>query len=160
MRPATAHIWAWALPALLSVTLPAAGQEYGVYLACKGQVDVGGRQHPAHVDLALRRNSQRAMIQSSDVLPAGENLKLDITPSHYTIHVAAPTRGVVYHDWLRGAILVWSPDLKRLRVVRLSVDRQSGALQGQMFDGAGRSLGVLAMSCAATDNTTAPSPKF
>jgi len=160
------HRYALATPAVAAVALmlvaapPAPAQEYGVYLACKGLVHVEGGQHPAHVDLALRRNSQVAMIQSSDVLPAGERLKLEITPSHYTIHVAAPTRGVIYQDWLRGAVIVWSPDLQRLRVVRLSVDRQSGALEGNMLDGAGRLLGTLAMQCEATDNQTAPKPKL
>ena len=141
--------------------LPAAAQEFGVYLKCSGKVAANGKTKDAHVDLALRRNSQLALVQSSDVLPAGEKMRLDITPQFYTMNYTAPLRGsVLYHDWLRGALFVWSPDLKKLKLVRMSVDRQSAALEGEMQDDTGNVLGRLNMRCTPSNNDTVPEPKF
>jgi hypothetical protein len=136
-------------------------QEFGVYLNCKGQVKAGEKSLASHVDLALRRNSQLALIQSSDILPAGEKMRLDITPQFYTMKFHAPLYGsVLYYDWLRGALFVWNPDLKRLHTIRMSVDRQSAALDGEMLDGAGAVIGRLTMKCVPKDNESVAEPKF
>ena len=58
--------------ALVCVLPPAAAQEFGLYLDCKGQLRSSGKSRPAELDLALRRNSQLAMISASDVLPAAQ----------------------------------------------------------------------------------------
>lgn len=143
------------------VTVPVAAQEFGVYLTCKGQVESNGKSRESHVDLALRRNSQLAMIQSSDILPAGEKMRLESTPQYYTMMFKAPVRGsVVYYDWLRGALFVWNSDLKRLHAIRISVDRQSAALEGDMLDGAGAQVGRLRMRCEPKNNDTVEAPKF
>ncbi len=141
--------------------LPVAAQEFGVYLMCKGQVRAQGKTLNAHVDLALRRNSQLAMIQSSDILPTGEKMRLDITPQFYTMVFNAPLRGsVLYVDWLRGALFAWNPDLKKLHAIRISVDRQSAVLEGDMRDGAGASVGRMKMRCEPRDNDSVAAPKF
>jgi hypothetical protein len=146
---------------LAIIAVPAGAQQYGVYLHCAGKVESGGKSMPGQVDLALRRNSQLAMIQSSDILPAGEKLQLEITPQFYTMTFQAPVRNsVLYYDWLRGAMFVWNPDLKRLHTIRMSVDRQSAALQGDMLDGAGAMVGRLAMRCEPKNNDTVEEPKF
>jgi len=44
--------------------------------------------------------------------------------------------------------------------VRISVDRQSAALEGDMRDINDRSLGHLKMRCKPSDNDSAPEPKF
>ncbi|HWH82249.1 MAG TPA: hypothetical protein VNU71_08430, partial [Burkholderiaceae bacterium] len=117
---------------------PADAQEFGVYLACAGKLYAQGRAMPAHLDLALRRNSQLALIERSDVLPVGERMKLQISPAFYSMVYAAPLRSsTVWYDWIRGAVFVWDPDLLKLQSVRLSVDRQTAALEGEMRDGAG-----------------------
>lgn len=140
---------------------PAAAQQYGVYLRCAGKLESAGKAMGAQVDLALRRNSQVALIQNSDILPAGERLGLDTTPQFYTMTFRAPApHSVLYYDWLRGAMFVWNPDLKRLHTLRMAVDRQTAALQGELFDGAGASLGRLAMHCEARNNDTVEEPKF
>jgi hypothetical protein len=150
-----------ALFCALGAARPGAAQEFGVYLNCSGRVEAGGQVRGAQLDLALRRNSALAMIQSSDILPAGQKLRLEITPQFYTMVFDAPRAGsVIWHDWLRGALLVWSPDLHKLHTIRMSVDRQSAALQGELRDGAGRSLGRLQMRCEPRDNDTVAQPRF
>jgi hypothetical protein len=116
---------------------------------------------PAHLDLALRRNSQLALIQRSDVLPVGERMKLEITPAFYSMVYTAPLRSsTVWYDWIRGTMFVWDPDLLKLQLVRLSVDRQTAALEGEMRDGTGAQLAQFAMHCDPKDNNTVPEPKF
>jgi len=161
MRFAARLICRGLLAAAAFAVLPATAQEFGVYLKCKGKVASAGKTMDSHVDLALRRNSQLALIQSSDILPAAEKMRLDITPQFYTMMFKAPVRGsVVYYDWLRGALFVWNPDLKKLRTVRMSVNRQSAALEGEMMDDAGAVLGRLNMQCEPSNNDTVPEPKF
>jgi hypothetical protein len=145
--------------------LPALAQEFGVYLNCKGEATASGSSSskplPSNLDVALRRNSQLALLQSSNILPAGAKMRLEITPQFYTMTYKAPIRGtVIYNDWLRGALLVWNPDLKKLQTIRMSVDRQSAALQGEMLDGEGAVMGKLAMRCDPKNNDTVAEPKF
>ncbi len=141
--------------------LPSAAQEFGVYLKCKGEVKSGGKARSSNIALALRRNSQLALIQSSDILPAGEKMRLEITPQFYTTTFKAPVRGsVLFYDWLRGSLLVWNPTLKNLHTIRMSVDRQSAALQGEMLDGEGKEIGRMKMACEPEDNETVEPPKF
>ena len=146
--------------AVLAVT-PGKAQEFGVYLNCSGQVQANGRSKSAHLDLALRRNSSLALIQRSDVLPVGDKMKLDITPAFYSMVFHAPARNsAVYYDWIRGTLFVWGPALRELQTVRISVDRQSAALEGDMRDVNDRSIGRLKMRCKPSDNDSAPEPKF
>lgn len=145
----------------LGAAAPVAAQEFGVYLNCGGRVEAGGKVRTSQLDLALRRNSGLAMVQRSDILPAGQKLRLEITPQFYTMVFDAPRAGsVIWHDWLRGALLVWNPDLHKLHTIRMSVDRQTAALQGELRDGAGRELGRLQMRCEPRDNDTVAAPKF
>jgi hypothetical protein len=149
------------LAAEVACMAPAAAQEFGLYLICKGQVEAKGKNKEAHLDLALRRNSGIALIQRSDVLPVGEKMRLDISPTYYTMSFKAPVRGsTVYYDWLKGALFVWNPDLQKLQTARLSVDRQSAALEGDMVDGAGKSLGRMTMKCEPKTNDSVEAPKF
>lgn len=165
MREATraARHVAAALAALAGgmASAPVNAQEFGVYLACAGKLYAQGRAMPAHLDLALRRNSQLALIQRSDVLPVGERMKMEISPALYSMVYAAPRRNsTVWYDWIRGSVFVWDPDLLKLQSVRLSVDRQTAALEGEMRDGAGVQLARLEMRCDPKNNDTVPEPKF
>ena len=109
----------------------------------------------------MRRNSSLALIQRSDVLPVGDKMKLDITPAFYSMVFRAPVpTSASYYDWMRGTLIVWSPVLRELQTVRISVDRQSAALEGDMRDINDRSLGHLKMRCKPSDNDSAPEPKF
>jgi hypothetical protein len=146
----------------IAVIAPAAAaQEYGLYLACSGKVEAKGQAKDAHLDLALRRNSSLALVQRSNVLPVGDKLTLQITPSHYSMVFRAPAHGsAVFYDWIRGAMFVWNPDFQKLRVARLSVDRQTAVLEGEMLDGAENPLGRLKMRCEPKTNETVTAPKF
>ncbi len=162
MRAGTLRgVAALALMAASMVPVAADAQEFGVYLACAGEIHAQGKAMPAHLDLALRRNSQLALIESSDVMPVGEKMKMEITPSFYSMVYIAPLRSShVWYDWIRGTMFVWDPDLLKLQQIRLSVNRQTAALEGEMRDGAGTQLAQLAMHCEPKDNSTVPQPKF
>src|SRR6476620_5850001 len=145
-RPAAVRLLVFAVVVLACT--PGTAQEYGVYLNCSGQVQAGGRSRSAHLDLALRRNSSLALIQRSDVLPVGDKMKLDITPAFYSMVFHAPTpNSAIYYDWIRGTLVVWNPAFRELQTVRISVDRQSAALEGDMRDLNDRSIGRLRMRC-------------
>jgi hypothetical protein len=147
--------------AVTTAAPPAAAQEYGLYLKCSGRVEARGQSRQAHLDLALRRNSSLALVQRSDVLPVGDKMKLDITPAYYSMVFRAPVRGtVVYSNWIVGPMFVWYPPFRELQTARISIDRQTAALEGDMRDGADRVLGRLTMRCQPQDNDTAPEPKF
>jgi hypothetical protein len=149
------------LLAAAAACAPAAAQEFGVYLLCKGTVQAGGKSMPAHVDIALRRNSQLAMIQASDILPAGQRMRLDMTPQFYTMVYQLPLQGsAAYRDWLTGALVVWNPVLRSLNTIRISVNRQSAALEGELRDGLDALVGRLHMKCDPKDNATVEQPKF
>jgi hypothetical protein len=158
-HPAFVRLLVFAV-AVLAVA-PGTAQEYGVYLNCSGQVQANGRSKNANLDLALRRNSSLALIQRSDILPVGDRMKLEITPAFYSMvfHAPVPT-SASYYDWTRGTLIVWSPVFRQLQTVRISVDRQSAALDGDMRDINDRSLGRLKMRCKPSDNDSAPEPKF
>ena len=159
LRPAFLPLSVFALAAV--TVAPAAAQEFGVYLNCKGQVLAGGKSKNAHLDLALRRNSSLALIQRSDVLPVGDKMKLEISPAFYSMVFRAPVpTSASYYDWTRGTLIVWSPVFRELQTVRISVDRQNAALEGDMRDINDRPLGRLKMRCKPSDNESAPEPKF
>ncbi len=143
------------------VVAPGTAQEFGLYLNCSGQVEAGGRSKNAHLDLALRRNSSLAFVQRSDVLPVGDKMKLTITPGFYSMVFDAPVRNsAVYSNWIRGTIFVWDPALRELQTVRISVDRQTAELEGDLRDVNDRSVGRLKMRCTPSNNDSAPEPKF
>jgi hypothetical protein len=138
----------------------AAAQQYSLYLLCKGQMQVKGKNKPAHLDLALRDNNETALVQRSNVLPVGERMKYQASPAFYSMKMGFANRSAAFYDWWRGTLIVWQPDLKRLAEVRISVDRQSAELQGELVDGAGESLGLLAMQCDPKTHATVAEPKF
>lgn len=141
--------------------MPAAAQQFHLYVKCSGAVVAKGRSNPAHLDLALRDNNMTALIQRSNVLPVGERMRYEASPALYSMVAHAPARGsVVFQDWIRGTVFVWEPDLRRLHTVRLAIDRQTAALEGEMLDGRGDTLGRLAMRCTPSSNDDAPAPKF
>jgi hypothetical protein len=158
-RAAVCRVLAMAFALLAPALAPA--QEFGVYLACKGAVQAKGKSLPAHLDLALRRNNGSALIQRSDVLPVGERLKFDTSPTHYSMVLRSPVRGTLVHsNWLHGTLFIWDPDMHRLQTTRLSVDRQTAVLEGELLDKQGEQLGRVRMQCEPSNNDTVPEPKF
>jgi hypothetical protein len=146
---------------LLATALPASAQMYHLYLSCTGKVRCGGRPMDTYLDLALRDNNMTALVQRSNVLPVGERLKYQASPALYTMKlVIADTRTQVYQDWYRGALFTFEPNLRKLNEIRLSIDRQTAVLDGELLDGAGEPLGLLEMRCKPRTNDDIPAPKF
>lgn len=139
----------------------AAAQEWGIYLFCKGKVESSGKSMDAHLDLAMRRNSQQALVQRSNVAPVGERFRFETSPAYYSMVFHAPQRGsVLYHDWIRGRLFIWNPDLHKLRTIRVAINRQSADLEGELLDGRRDLMARLRMKCQAKDNETVEEPKF
>jgi hypothetical protein len=147
--------------ATITATSSASAQEFGLTLRCKGSVTAKSGAREAHIDMALRRNNGTALVQRSDILPVGERLKFETSPAFYSMVFKAPSRGTtIYQHWWTGALFIWSPDLLKLHTVRLSIDRQTAALEGEMRDGADATLGRFNMVCTPQTNEEAPEPKF
>ena len=141
---------------------PVAQADYfSLYLNCEGQVTAGQKKAQAHLDLALRDNNETALIQRSNVLPVGEKMKYDVSPATYSMRYYAPgTSSRVYYDWYRGFLFTWNANLKRLSMIRLSIDRQSGELNGDILNNQDEVLARIRMDCEAVSPEDLPEPKF
>ena len=153
------------IASLAGVLLLIAGQagaaEFSLYLNCKGKLSAGKKSKAATLDLAMRDSNTTALIQRSNVLPVGERLYYRATQQSYTMLYKLPLPGTQYYnDWIRGQWLVWQPNLKALATIRLSIDRQSGDLEGELLDHDDISLGTLAMECEPQSMDEVPEPRF
>lgn len=156
-----------AAPALmLAALLCAAGaraQEFSRYLRCTGSVEAGGTRRDAHADFALRANSRLALVQGSNVLPVGEQLRYVPTPMSYSMTYVLRPRGtqvVGLPGWLQTTALVFVPNLSRLNQIRLSIDRQTGALEGRLLNEEDEPLAAFAMQCSGRSDADMPAPKL
>lgn len=151
--------------AVASLALCAAAQagaaEFNLFLNCSGKLSANGKGKAATLDLAMRDNNETALIQRSNVLPVGERLKYKASPMVYSMVYKLPQPGThYYNDWVHGQWVVWQPNLKRLATIRLSVDRQTAELEGELLDFNDDSLGTIAMSCKPMTADDMPEPKF
>jgi hypothetical protein len=140
--------------ALALMWAPSAGAaDFSMFLRCAGKINnSSGGSTPAHVDLALRDNNTTALIQKSNVIPVGERLKYAESPMAFSMTWSVPVaRTAVLYDWWRGAMFVWMPSLKRLSTIRMSIDRGSGELSGDLLNHEAQSLATLAMKCESID---------
>jgi hypothetical protein len=141
---------------------PAFADQFHLYLKCTGTLSSSAKPTPAQLELAMRDNNLTALIQRSDVLPVGERLKYVATAQSYTMQMRTPVYGTqgVYYNWFSGPIFVWHPDLRNLALTRISIDRQTAELEGEMLNIAGRVLGRLRMNCTPQSMDDVPAPKF
>ena len=142
---------------------PAAAADFFVYLQCDGRVNAGKDSMTGNVSLALRDNNTTALIQKSNVMPVGERLKYDVSPVSYSMSYRVPgvrSDSVALYDWWRGALFVWQPNLKRVAKIRMSIDRSTGDLAGEMLNSQDERLASMAMNCKAIDEADLPAPKF
>lgn len=147
--------------ALLASPAGAAADYFGLYLRCEGEVASGAGKNGAHLDVAMRDNNQSAVIQRSNVLPVGEKLKYEVSPATYSMTYRSPqARTQLYYDWLRGQLFAWDPSLKRLAYIRLSIDRQTGDLEGDFRNSDDTILARFGMRCRKVDPSALPAPKF
>ncbi len=151
------------LPLALALAGSAQAQEYSRFLACEGTFTAGTDSRPAHLDLGLRFNSRTALVMRSNVLPTGEKLAYVPTPTTYTMNYRLAPQGTTLVNlpgWLQSTVLVFLADLKRLNQIRLSVDRQNGALEGELLNEKERGLGELRMQCRSRSAEYVGAPKF
>jgi hypothetical protein len=151
------------LLAALLVGLPTrtSAEYFSLYLKCEGAVTAGKKKTKTHLDLALRDNNETALIQRSNVLPVGEKMRYEVSPATYSMRYHAPGVGSrVYYDWYRGYLFDWNPYLKRLAVIRLSIDRQTGRLDGEILNNVDEVLARIGMECEAVSQDELPEPKF
>jgi hypothetical protein len=157
------HVTRWiGAAALVSASAPALSAEFHLYLKCSGKLSSSAKTTPAKLDLAMRDNNLTALVQNSDVLPVGERLKYVATEQAYAMQMRTPvwgTRGA-YYNWFSGVLFVWHPDLKKLAMTRLSIDRQTAALEGELLNIEGNVLGKLRMTCTPQTMDDVPAPKF
>lgn len=140
---------------------PAQAAEFHLYLQCQGKVASKGKAYDAHLNLAMRDNNLTALIQKSNVLPVGERMKYVASEVAYTMTYRSPqARSRLALDWFSGQLFVWLPDLKRLAETRLSIDRQTAVLQGELLNADGDLLGNLRMDCQPVSPDDLPAPKF
>lgn len=163
MKPTRLICWVGGVLAAVLATAPerASADYFGLYLKCEGSVASPKGKTGAHVDLALRDNNQSATIQRSNVLPVGEKLRYEVSPATYSMTYRSPkARTQLYYDWIRGQLFAWDPSLQRLAYIRLSIDRQTGALEGDIRNSDDQSLAKIGMSCSKVDPQEMPPPKF
>jgi hypothetical protein len=146
---------------LLAAPGVASADYFSLYLRCDGQVTSAAGKTGANLDVALRDNNQSALIQRSNVLPVGEKLKYEVSPATYSMTFRSPqARTQLFYDWYRGQLFAWDPSLKRLAYIRLSIDRQTGSLEGDIRNADDQSLARIGMQCQKVDQKDLPAPKF
>ena len=134
---------------------------FSLYLKCEGMVSSGKAKTKAHVDLAFRDNNYSALIQRSNILPVGEKMSYEVSPAAYSMTYRAPgAHERVYYDWYRGYLFSWNPSLKRLALIRLSIDRQTGKLAGDILNNQDSTLARISMDCESISQEELPEPKF
>lgn len=149
------------LAAALWIPGIASADYFSLYLKCEGAVASNAGKTKAHIDLALRDNNYSALIQRSNVLPVGEKLKYEVSPATYSMTFRSPqARTQLYYDWYRGQLFAWDPSLKRLAYIRLSIDRQTGSLEGDIRNSDDQSLARIGMKCEPVSPKDQPAPKF
>ncbi len=160
MKPSTS-LAALAGALLLLGSGRASAAEFNLYLNCQGKLSASSKSKAATLDLAMRDNNTTALIQRSNVLPVGERLHYKASQVSYTLLYKLPLPGTVYYnDWIRGPWIVWQPNLKKLATIRLSIDRQSGELEGELLDHDDNLLGNLQMECEPQSMDEVPEPRF
>jgi hypothetical protein len=140
----------------------AQAQQFHLYLLCKGEIkNKAGKSEPAYIDLALRDNNMTALVQRSNVLPVGERMKYTASQTHYALVYATPRPGtVIYSNWFGSVLFVAYPEFRRVVETRLSVDRQTAALEGEMMALHAEQVGVFNMMCDPKQHSDMPAPKF
>lgn len=114
----------------------------------------------ASLDLALRDNNMSMLVQRSNVLPTGQRLRYQATPSHYTATFVPQQAAAAWREWNEGWMLTWYPPFQRMAATRFSIDRQTGVLEGEVVGPAGEVLGLIDMQCEPRRHDEQAAPKF
>ena len=114
----------------------------------------------AHLELALRDNNMTAFVQRSNVLPVGERMKYVATNTHYAATYQPQRGGKMFLDFKGTQLFKWYPPFEKLAATRVSIDRQSGDLEGEMVGPEGEVLGRMDMNCQPRKDGEGPAPRF
>lgn len=114
----------------------------------------------AYLYLALRDNNMTAFVQRSNVLPVGERMKYVATDAYYAATYQPQRGGKVFLDFKGTALFKWYPPFEKLAATRVSIDRQTGELEGEMVGPEGEVLGRMDMSCTPKKDGEGPAPRF
>ncbi len=114
----------------------------------------------AHLELALRDNNMSMLVQRSNVLPMGQRLKYEATPTHYTATFLPQMAGAGFRKWGEGWLFGWYPPFQKMTAARLAIDRSSGVLEGEIIGPGGEVLGLIDMQCDPRRHEDAPAPRF
>lgn len=114
----------------------------------------------AFLFLALRDNNMTAFVQRSNVLPVGERMKYVATDSHYAATYQPQRGGKIFLDFKGTQLFKWYPPFEKLAATRVSIDRQTGDLEGEMVGPEGEVLGRMDMNCQPRKDGEGPAPRF
>jgi len=114
----------------------------------------------AYLYLALRDNNMTAFVQRSNVLPVGERMKYTATNEYYAATYQPQRGGKVFLDFKGTALFKWYPPFEKLAATRVSIDRQTGELEGEMVGPEGEVLGRMDMTCTPKKEGEGPAPRF
>jgi hypothetical protein len=114
----------------------------------------------AYISLAMRDNNMSALVQRSNVLPVGERMKYVATNSHYTATYLPVRNGKAFVDFKGTYLFKWYQPFEKLQATRVSIDRQTGELEGEMVGPEGEVLGRMDMSCEPKKDGEGPAPRF
>jgi hypothetical protein len=114
----------------------------------------------AYLYLALRDNNMTAFVQRSNVLPVGERMKYTATDAYYAATYQPQRGGKVFLDFKGTQLFKWYPPFEKLAATRVSIDRQTGDLEGEMVGPEGEVLGRMDMTCTPKKDGEGPAPRF
>lgn len=114
----------------------------------------------ANLELALRDNNMSMLVQRSNVLPTGQRLRYQATPTHYTATFLPQMAGAAFREWGDSWLFSWYPPFQKMTAARFSIDRQTGVLEGEVVGPAGEVLGLIDMKCDPRRNDEAPATRF
>jgi hypothetical protein len=114
----------------------------------------------AYIFLAMRDNNMTALVQRSNVLPVGERMKYQATQSHYTATYEPQRTGRAFAEFKGTWLFSWHPPFEKMAGTRISIDRQTGELEGEMVAPGGEVLGRIAMTCTPKKDGEGPAPRF
>jgi len=114
----------------------------------------------AYIYLAMRDNNMTALVQRSNVLPVGERMKYTATDSYYAATYQPQRGGKLFMDFKGTQLFKWYPPFEKLAATRVSIDRQTGELEGEMVGPEGEVLGRMDMTCTPKKDGEGPAPRF
>ena len=68
--------------------------------------------------------------------------------------------GAASVEWRSSWLFSWHPPFQKLAATRISIDRQTGRLEGEILGPAGEAMGLMDMQCEPRKEGQGPAPRF